>query len=345
MSQKTFTTIFGLLAFAILLFGGCSEDSSTNSGGSGGANMGISLSKYTLLVAEISPPEFSSVVTAKVSADDSMWAHGDYPLLGKVFSENEPMSLYSNIDLLDNTIDQVNTILASDTVSDSVSADGVDSVGLDESGPQILELTTSTTIPTDCQSLFGITSLDLDYMIRFQTDSTSDIEFDAAFKKTATSETYLTYYKGPYGTGEDATIESFVFYAYRNLLTDSIAIKGVFYKEYLDQTTARWIYDIERVDSTTFDYRMSWLAENPSMVACIIGGGDKDDEFALSYREYKPYTNPELEETMSMTKVFGPDYADGTSLSSEFSEYLGEDRFLLYASMPTTMMSSPWAVE
>ena len=66
----------------------------------------------TAMVQKVAPPVF--VAPAAAPSDLVDWNGGEYPLLGKVFGEDEPMSLYSNLANLDETIDMIEAVLQVD---------------------------------------------------------------------------------------------------------------------------------------------------------------------------------------------------------------------------------------
>lgn len=79
------------------------------------------------------------------------------------------------------------------------------------------------------------------------------------------------------------------------------------------------------------------------MLGCIIGGGNKDVEFALKYRQFMPADAEEMDEFSAYDQVFGPNYAEGTSLISEFDEYVNEALIYTHEAIPIETFPSPWA--
>ena len=132
--------------------------------------------------------------------------------------------------------------------------------------------------------------------------------------------------------------------------TDSIEIKAVFFKAYNDQSNSKaiWVYQINTVEDSNFFYRMSWYADDfgdTSAVACVIGGGDKDTEFALRYQQLKPHdlTAPDPEDPYGeFTQVFGPSYSDGGQvLSAAYETITNPDNMYRFSDMPTALLTSP----
>ena len=139
--------IFGLIAaFALAL--ACSDSNTVT--GSDNPWSDIQLSKYSTIVRNIAPPVYDGgSALAKPAAIDSIWTGGDYPLLGKVFGENEPMSLYSNITSLDEEIDRINDVLAAqqDTITEEMEGETYHGVF------EVEELTEAVAIPEQAQAV------------------------------------------------------------------------------------------------------------------------------------------------------------------------------------------------
>jgi len=355
MSTKRIIMLMAPLMAAAMIFAvSCSNDESNPASSNDNPNgMGITLSEYGLLVAEIAPPVYGGGITGKFSkvAMDSMWKYGECPLLGKVFGDNEPMSLYWNVDMLDMTIEEINQILTNDTVS-GVEGDSLPPakimVGLDSAyGAEILELTSLTQVPVACQSVLGFSHIDLDYVVKVSNASDTSYGFDAGFKVTDSSESYFTFFKRYDNEKNGGAIESFIFYAYRNLTTDAIELIGLTYIDNLDETHDGWIYKINSLNDSDFVYRMSWYSfefGDADGLGCIIGGGNKDDEFVLSYREHKPANDPNPAEGMSTVQMFGPDYSDmGTQIATEYEGFINTSNFLTFDDFPAAILTSPWA--
>lgn len=115
MNRNVGIGLICLVAAIIFVAAGCSEDSTTpvgdgDGGGGGDSNIvgeGIDFAGFIDLVEEIAPPVYVAPVGAPSGESDSMWNTGDHPLLGKVFSEDEPMSLWANMNNLDNILSQI----------------------------------------------------------------------------------------------------------------------------------------------------------------------------------------------------------------------------------------------
>ena len=90
---------------------------------------------------------------------------------------------------------------------------------------------------------------------------------------------------------------------------------------------------------------MSWYAdvEESSLLGCIIGGGNKDDEFALLYRQFNPADAAVCDSNYILDQIFDanfnllplPEWGLGTSV------YEGD--LFTYDDMPPSLILSPWA--
>lgn len=345
--NRMFSLIPAAMIIVMMLALGCSNDSNVTSTG-GGDNPEVTLSKYSDLVEAIAPPVFSGGGAFsrlfKPTDDSISWWYGDYCLLGKVFSEDEPMSLYRNTEELDNAVEFINTAIENGITDTSFTHE-------DDSGSvaiEIAELTEAVVIPENCRGILKMDSLELDYFVEFALDS-MDLLYQAGFKKNDTDEYFLTYFSAPYQSAEypDGE-ESAIFYAHRDLSTDAIDIRGVFYKDYgdVDETKAIWGYHIKTVNDDDFDYSMSWysneLPDDQDLLGCIIGGGDKDTEFILRYRQCVPADTNVFDENYIMDRKFGSNYTDlGTDLSSFWTDLYPTDSMYTYDDLPTELLTSP----
>jgi hypothetical protein len=320
---------------------GCGDDNTTTAP-THGSGLDITLSTYSALVRAIAPPVYTNASASQALAF-SDWTSGDYPLLGKVFGENEPMSLYWNIDRLDMLVENINMVL--DSGSGSFGYTGDD--GTYHVSASIDTLTAPTAIPTECQPVLGTASVDLDYKVDFAFTEVEGLVNQAGFKVTDTSETFLTYFKAPQtdDSSHPNTQESLVFFAQRDLATGAVDIKGVFLKDYGDQTKAIWVYDFQAAQDSSFTYRMSWYDDDfggESAVACIIGGGNKTTQFALKFRQFRPATSQDYDPDNSYDQLFGPNYADlGTTLASSWDSITNLDNLFTYEDLPTSLLANP----
>ena len=345
MTSKRLPFVFCLLAFVItgLVVGCSSDDKSTTPTGGGGTD--VQFTEFTGLVEAIAPPVYALPIGSPMFAPDSIWTEGSYPLLGKVFGEDEPMSLYWNTSNLDDAIEILTEVVQQ--LAD-LGIEGDTSFTTGGSTIQVMTPAGLTTIPTECQGIFGFSSIDIDKVYKMVfTDGDFTNTYHLGYTSTDSTETYLTYYSTPAAEGD--TAESFLYHAFVNLTDSSIEIEGVFFKDYGNQTSARWGYAIQTVDDADFAYRMSWYADDmgeTSGLGCIIGGGNKDVEFALKYRQYTPADAQDTDSLYRLDQMFDGDYGYvGTGIATGYEDFVDEQDIYTLEYMPTALISSPWAID
>ncbi len=311
-------------AFATIFVVGCgSSDDPTSPGGRNSA----SFQNYEQYIREIAPPEFTQIAASPRAYGD--WTEGEYPLLAKVFSENEPMSLYSNTETLDNLIDELNEHVGTDESGKYVKLIDTDST------LTLTELTSNLPIPTHLQSLFGMSSVNLDYLAVLEYEKLPTSVRKIGFSQTDETEELLLFYKAPYGS----QTTTHLYYAFVDKTIDSIVIIGAESKAETaspSNVTANWSYRISTVNETDFDYIMAWGGIEADFMGKVIGGGNKDVKFALRYQGFNPSTAAEPHE--DMTQMFGPNFSDEGTLTTGFDYFISADRFLQRSDLAYTLI-------
>ncbi len=328
--------MFTFVVFGLMIWAGCS-DSGTNPANDEWSQ--ADFADYEEIMEEIAPPPYEEPV-ASSGAIDPMWT-GTF--LKKVFSEDEPMSLYANLATFQETIDNLKQFLLVDSnmnfMLDTAASDINDWATL-------TELTDPTSIPAELQAVFG-EEISLDYLVSVDFPGTDTGWVNhIAFSFSDTTQDIMVYMQRT----EEAPIEiSYLYYAHFNAEDSTIDMRGVVYKDYGDGTAASWSYLIDSDELENFAYRMSWYAaleeEETDLLGCIIGGGNRDEEFALSYREYKPADSSDYFAGLSQEEVFaldGLEYVEGTGLITAFEDYVDEALFITYDDMPQALFSSPF---
>ena len=340
MLRKLFPILICTLALMALVVG-CSDDDATTTGPTGGSGS-PNFTEFGNLVEEIAPPIYDAPVTAP-GEPDSMWTEGQYALLGKVFGDNEPMSLYTNVEALDEAITMLEEAYA---VYDSLNIADDSSYSPDAGVTVITEtLTVATTIPTAAQSVFGFTSIDLDRVFKGQfIDGSDTMQYHVGYKITATGETYLSWFSGVQPS--ESKHETNLYHAYLDLSDSSLQIHGVFYKEDA-QETATWTYEIETIDDADFAYRMAWFSDiwgDTTGVGSVIGGGNRDTLFAMKYRQWSPADETEFDTLYALDQMFDSAYTYlGATIATGLNEYVVEDSMMTYSDQPRDFIPSPWA--
>ncbi|MEZ5357517.1 MAG: hypothetical protein R3F48_01720 [Candidatus Zixiibacteriota bacterium] len=334
--NRSFVLFFGLLV-AVLLIAGCSDDSSTNPTAAGAQH--VQFADYEELITEIAPPEYTAPA-AKPFVIDPIWNSGTNPLLGKVFSEDEPMSLYANANAFENLIAQIEMMLETNDEGALV---------FDTNYITLTELSSATTLPTYAHDIIG-TSVSVENLLDITYEGMPEgAIIQIAFTQSESVETILMYHKYP-NMDAPAYFETTLYYANYIPADSSFTFKGIFLKDMSATTTARWVYDIHSVNDADFSYRMSWYSDpegglTNTLLGCIVGGGNKDTEFALRYRQYIPADSAEYDSTYALDQVFAANYTEGTGLISSYETYVNESLIFTYDQMPTALLASPWLAQ
>lgn len=326
--------LLGILAI-VLFITGCGDDAATNPTSSG--TQSLQFADYEQLITEIAPPEYQAPA-AKPFVIDPIWNSGSNPLLGKVFSEDEPMSLYANANDFEMLIGQIEQMLETDSAGNLV---------FDTSYITLTELSSATTLPAYAQDIMG-TSVSVENLLDITYEGMPEgATIQIAFTQSEAQETILMFHKYP-NMDAPAYFETSLYYATFVPTDSSFTFKGIFLKDESASTTARWVYDIHSVDDAEFAYRMSWYADDngemgASLLGCIVGGGDRNTEFALRYRQYMPADTSVVDSTYALDQVFASDYSEGAGLLSSYDTYISESLIFTYDQMPAALLTSPWA--
>jgi len=331
MLKRPFWLIAGIVLM-ITLTAGCSDDGSTVTGSVGGTR--VDFADYRGLIERIAPPVYEHPALTPTLID-SVWTFGEYPLLGKVFSENEPMSLYSNLDKFDMAMEILGELLKVDANGDYYADSMVTVTTL--AGPTIL--------PATMQPVLG-ESVTVEHLatVQFPGDEAGR-NLQIGFTKNETVQTVLLFFSQPQ-TETPGNIESSVFYASFNPVDSSIVMKGMVFIDYVT-TVASWVYEIGSINESDFAYRMAWysndLPDSQTLLGCIVGGGNKDAEFALKYREFVPADSTMYNDFSASEEIFGPYYTEGTGLISAFADYIDDSLLYPLSAQPSALLVSPWA--
>ena len=331
---------YATMALLLIFVVGCSDDDDTNPAGPSSDWTSVNFADFDQIIEEIAPAVYEAPLLAP-----SDWTTGEVPLLGKVLGDNEPMSLYTNLDNFTEMVAELEDIVLMNDeglfMLDTTLCDGEFCV---EDYVQFTELNAPTAMPAALQDLLGA-SLDLDYLVDMDWPEMANGDImQVAFKADDQVQTMFVF---DVRAETDLITCSSVYYASLTLADSSIVMKGMTFKDYGNGFTASWLYDISSVDESDFAYKMSWFSdesEDFTLLGCIIGGGQADTEFALKYREYSPADSTDYYAEHSLEQVFNSDYSAGTGLISAYSNYLTEANFFLYDDMPTALLTSPWAV-
>jgi len=332
--RNLISAFFCLTVFAAALIPGCSGTAT----GPGGNWTDVDFPNYEEIVEEIAPPPYTAPVT-KLAAIDSMWI-GTY--LKKVFSLEESMSLYSNLDVFEEEVEAIEQDLMYNDSTGEYMADTSNSDYV-----TLTALSSPITFPTDIQAVMG-TSIDVEYFVNLAYPNMTQGEAKhVGFTLTDTLQTIVVYNRI---NESENIITTFCYWAKFDPIDSTIEMRGITYNETTGIRSDRWAYIIKSNDQEEFDYRMGWYADpegdlTDNLFGTIVGGGDRDDEFVLSVREFVPADSNEY--NTGLQQVFtldGTAYAEGTSLVSDaaFTDYLEESDYFEYSDMPTELIPSPF---
>ncbi len=326
---RTFGALTALIAvMAAILVSCASDDFPTISNGQGRP----AFSEYTEIVKKVAPPEYSAPQTAP-GAIDPVWTDGEYSILGKVFTDEGDQTLYGALEHLDMYVENINSLMM---VDDSTGEPFLQ----DSSWAQFHELTAPTAIPSQCQAGLGMTSVNLSNLVKMQppTDPAGSV-WEIAFDVNNDEQTMLLFRRSQYEGDWDVD----VYYAWADLADSAFDIRQVRFSDNANGTVDKTILRISGDVHESFSYRMSWYSEDlgDGLLGAIIGGGDKDVEFALRYHEYFPADSADC--TTCLEQVFGPNFTEGTGLISSYSQYLDESLLFLNDDMPASEPTSPWS--
>jgi hypothetical protein len=344
------TIIMGAL---LLMAAGCSDDDSTTNPPAGGNETShLELLDLQALVAAVAPPEFIAPVGTPTGVDSlGVWTTGDYPLLGKVFGSNDPQSLYRNINDFKRNLGILTAAVLVDANGDVVEGSISDSVMVEINGDSIMAhyaatvaaLTDPTAIPVQSQAILG-ESVVIDYLVNITVDEMSGSVEQFGLTVNDSVQTLVQFHQM---TETGVRTESNLVYATMNLTDSTFVFRGVGYVGYDTGEIFAYGYNMTSESTSDFAYRMSWLSnalpDSQTMLGCIVGGGNKDVEFAMKYRQFKPADTTEMDSYSSYDQVFGPNYSEGTGLISEYDAYLADELIYTYEAIPSAQVVSPWA--
>ncbi len=325
--KKLFLVLFALCALSLI---GCGEDDAPTGSGGDAKGTVYDFDSYRQWVDMVAPAVYVAPVAAPSGQFDSMWTEGSNPLLGKVFGENEPMSLYANVEYLDEVVAELNSILSQGDSSSFV---------VDTPWVSLIDINGAQALPGSVVSIMGFSSVTLDRALLI--DNPDGDTTHVGFILTDSTQTVLAYRRSPY----QGSWESFLFYGHVNTNDSTVDIKGVFYKVESDQSAHSWVYDIQTVNEVDFAYRMSWYA--PDMgdttgLGCIIGGGDADDQFAMRYRQYIPADAPTVDSIAILDQMFDAQYNYLGAIAAGYETFVDVNDLFLYGDMPQALVESPW---
>jgi len=320
--MRNSTPLTALSVLILLGLAGCSSDSSSptdpNLPGGGDSFIGsLSFADYGAAARQVLPPVYENDL-AKVA--DDFWRDGDYPLLGKVFSEYEPMSIHSNINDHDRMMEMVESLLAMIAAYEAEHGTLPDE-DIDVSDPEIGNGTMSFTlidapapipVPEICRTVFGRDEVVVDHLLHISMESSGGDSWSSPYIGfSASDEAQVIYYWNANQTPEGEHEGTQLFLAYKDVASDSFEIAGAYFKHIGpgNEERCNWVYHLTGNADYEFTYNMGWYAENPEfqLFGCVQGSGNKDVEFGLRYHQYTDTSGWDtIDEWSFSEEIFGP---------------------------------------
>lgn len=339
--------LFGIIIFSLLVIAGCGDDSTTSSGSP--TTSQLQIADIEALIERVAPPEYTAP-SGMPAVIDSIWFYGTTPLLGNVFGSEQPEALYSNIREFKQSLEIITNTMRVDGDGNIITGIYVDSHLVDrDEGPSMLHFTATVTalseptaIPVEAQALFG-TEVDIDYLINVASEEMPNALINIGMTLNDSEQTLFQF---DTATGDPTDRESRLIYARLNPADSSFVFKGLIYCLHQDNDLFSCAFDVRSQATSDFSDRVSWYSNSSpenDLLNCIVGGGNKDVEFALKYRVFIPADTNVVDSICMYDQVFGPNYSEGTGLVSSYSEYLDDGLILTYDIVPQAMLTNPWA--
>lgn len=350
MFKKIMSAI--MLGMLLLMMTGCSNDEKTTNSQTDDQASHLELANLDVLVAAVAPPEFTAPEGVPASNDSmEIWTSGDYPLLEKVFGSRDNQALYRNINDFQRNLDILTMVVPVNEDGEIVAGEFTDSAMVEIDGDSVMvhytatitALSEATAIPAPYQTILG-ESIDVDYLVTMAVDAVNgrDIQFGLTVNDSVQS---LLQYE--HGTGDIDQDESSLIYATIDLNDSTFVFKGVGRVAYVNDDLFTYGYNMTSASTSDFAYRMSWFARESqmpqSLLGCMVGGGNKDVEFALKYRQFMPADTSVIDSVCMYDQLFGPNYSEGSGLISDYADYLDDGLIYTYDAIPMEQIVSPWA--
>jgi hypothetical protein len=355
--------MLALAVLALLALAACSGDDDGSDPVGPGATYDsqfadVSFNDFGAYARQILPPVYQG---GKASAVD-IWHDGDFPILGKVFSQDEPMSIHRNIDDHDMVMQEIEGFLdqlamyeeENDTLPDGPIEFDDPEYGSGSIDIRVTEVTAPIPVPAVCQTVFDCTEVAVDYVMQVSVTSTQGDFESPYFGFTMEGDTEVVYYWGV-GRGEDGQPDGTqLFMATRDVASESVEIAGAYFKPDGpgDEDRCNWVYRLSGNAEMEFTYNMGWYSESPAfeLFACVQGSGDKDTEFGLRYHQYTDTSGWDtLDETWLDAQIFGPVGDDPYAFIAEdqrsgtIEDYVDQSVMFVREDSPLADIPNPFA--
>lgn len=346
MSRLFNAFLLGAVIFSLFLAAGCGDNGTTSSGSQ--TTSQLEIIDLEALIQRVAPPEYTAP-SGMPAVIDSVWFYGTTPFLGNVFGSEQPEALYSNIREFKQSLGIVTGTMRIDADGDIITGVYVDSHLVDRGdGASMLHFTATVTalseptaIPAEAQALFG-TEVNIDYLINVVSE-----EMPRSFINIGMTinDSEQTLFQFDTASGDPDDTESRLIYASLNPTDSSFVFKGLLYCLHSGGDLFSCAFDVRSQATSDFSDRVSWYSNSSpesDLLNCMVGGGNKDEEFALKYRMFIPADTNVVDSMCMYDQVFGPNYSEGAGPISNYAEYLDDDLILTYDVVPQAMLTNPW---
>lgn len=355
MSRRISALLFLTSLAVIFAFAGCSDEAAGPGINDGDADTtNLLMIDVADIVRSVTPPVYSAPQGAIARDSFEVWTQGDYPLLESVFGDEQVQTLERNVFEFEFFTGMFMDVLLVDENGDIITGTYIDSVTRLEQEQEMVyhgtfevsALTGATTIPAAVQAVLG-TSYNMDYLVEITIDEIPGGEVKVGFKLDSTEQAMIVYLSNM--DDDTASTGSSLVYSSLDPRDSTFVFKGVLHGSD-NYGTYSVAYIISSEISGEFGYRASWVYDDigsdwePSL-GCIIGGGNKDVEFALKFRQFDPADAQTADTLWSFEEVFGPNYSNSAGLISSYSSYVDEALIIRYDKMPLTTILNPWATQ
>ena len=309
-------------------FVGCSDDDDTGTTPTGSNPQPIELTELGTIIAATAPPAYTGPTAAPGALAD--WTGGEHPLLNQVFSDEEPQALYRNIEEFDEMIGVLSEFLMVEADGDIVTGTSTEVYVMTE-GDQVDTLHVTLTVSaladdpapqTEAAYVLG-TTVEADYLVTIAIEEESGNTIAFGVRLTDSVQALLQY---EYSVEPSNKTSSKIKYARFDRIDSTYTFRGVGYVDYDGSEQFKYSFSVTSGVTGDFSYRNSWYSNGsgyPDFRHTIVGGGNKDTEFALTYRLFTPADTTVPDAGSTLEQVFGPNYTEGTGLISEYSDYVG----------------------
>lgn len=325
--KAKYLAILAMIGLSLTIIA-CSSDDSTTPATGGTPNDdtvvgSLSFNDFGGDARAVLPPTYTDT---GLKVDEDIWHETSHPLLGKVFSENEPMSIHRNIEDHDDVMEQIESML--ETIATAESETGEiptepvpfthEEHGSGTMTIQFVEAPAPIAVPAVCQTVFGRTSVTVDYALHIEVEFDGGGTYSTPYFGLSASEDAQVLYYWAVGMSEQGEPEgSQLFLATKDMTTEVFEIAGSYFKADGpgEEERCNWVYHLTGTSDYDFEYNMGWYSESPAfeLFGCVQGSGNKDVEFGLRFHQY--------------TDTSGWDTYEGDFVSEEIFGPVGDDPY------------------